>query len=568
MLVVQNFLVIVAEISLLALVFGMLNLLAGEILKQLTKVASSKKIKITIQNIKKNTKTALTIGGGLLGIVILGLNGWLIYQGENLLQYTTSFINNIPQEFWVNLGMGAGRSFFLLFLLAVTQPYIQRLIDILCSRTKEFEHITANDESIESFFDFLSLNLINILWLLSLTLCTQFIQLPEVITQYMYIAVRIYIIITVGILLVKANIVIIDTLDALSQKYSNPNRLLNLYNSLSHLTPLSKRCLEYVIYLSMASLVFQQLEFIAYLAVIGPKIIQIVGIFYTSRVIEELGKLLARKFLLDNDEELDEISRKRRETLLPLFDSTLKYLVFVGAIIAILNVLGIDSTPVLAGAGILGLGVSMGAQSIVEDVVAGLFNLFEGYYLVGDFVEIDDIKGYVTAIELKTTRISFEDKDYIIRNGEISNIVNYSRYSEAEVKVSVAFNTNIDHVSQVIEAVGQRLKQENEDVIEATEVDGVDNFNKYQLVIQTTTKVKPGKNEDVELCLRKMLMEAFKEEGIKLPERISRKRMNSIEEEDLEEPEEEEEDDDEEGDDDTEGEDENNEDDEQHKLAS
>ncbi|MGK7921426.1 MAG: mechanosensitive ion channel family protein [Trichodesmium sp.] len=562
MLGVQNFLVIVAEIGLLVLVFGMLNLLAGQVLQQLTKVASSKKVKITIQNIKKNTGTALTVGGALLGILILGLNSWLIYQGENLLEYTKSFINNIPQEFWVNLGMGGGRSFFLLFLLAVTQPYIQRLIDNLGDRTKEFEYITSNDDSIEDLFDFLSLNLINILWLLSLTLCAQFIQLPEVITEYMYIALRIYIIITVGILLVKANIVIIDTLEALAEKYSSPSRLLRLYNRLSHLLPLSKRCLEYVIYLSMASLVFQQLEFIAYLAVIGPKIIQIVGIFYTSRVIEELGKLFARKFLLSEDKELDEMERKRRETLLPLFDSTLKYLVYFGAMIAILNVVGIDPTPILAGAGILGLGVSMGAQSIVEDVVAGLFNLFEGYYLVGDFVEIDDIKGYVTAIELKTTRISFEDKDYIIRNGEIGNIINYSRYTEADVKVSVASSTNIDHVYRVIERVGQRLKQENEDVMEPTEVDGVDKFNRYQLVIQTTTKVKPGKNEDVELCLRQMLMAAFNEEGIKLPERISRKGMDSEEEEDMEELEEEEDDDEEEEDDD-EGDDEDNEDDDE-----
>ncbi|MGD1715267.1 mechanosensitive ion channel family protein [Dapis sp. BLCC M172] len=545
MLAVENFLVIVAEIGLLLFIFLAVNWLVRQILKQLTKAVSSKKIKITIQNIQRNTQTALTIGAGLLGILILGLNIWLINKGENLLQHTKSFIDNIPEEFWVNLGMGAGRSLFLLFLLAATQPYIQRLIDNLCDRTKRFEYITSNDESIEDFFDFLSLNLINILWLLSLTLCTQFIQLPEVITQYMYIAVRIYVIITVGILLVKANIVIIDTLEALAQKYSSPSRLLRLYNRLSHLLPLSKRCLEYVIYLSMASLVFQQLEFIAYLAVIGPKIIQIVGIFYTSRVIEEVGKLFARKFLLSQDEELDEIDRKRRETLLPLFDSTLKYLVYIGAIIAILNVLGIDSTPILASAGILGLGVSMGAQSIVEDVVAGLFNLFEGYYLVGDFVEIDDIKGYVTAIELKTTRIRFEDKDYIIRNGEIGSIVNYSRYSEAVVTVNVPYDANLERVYKVIEAVGKKLNQENEDVLEATEVDGVEKFDRYQLIIQTTTQVKPGTNEDVELYLRRMIIEAFEKEGIKMPHRGSRKGKKSLEDEELEGKEEEEEEDEE-----------------------
>ncbi|NES67837.1 MAG: mechanosensitive ion channel [Okeania sp. SIO2D1] len=563
MLAVQNFLLIVAEIGLLLVIFGVINWLAGEILKQLTKAVSSKKIRITIQNIEKNIQTVLTLSAGLLGILILGFNSWLIYQGENLLEYTKSFINSIPKEFWENLGMGVGRSLFLLLLVAITQPYIQRLIDNLSDRTKKFQYITANDESIESFFNFLSLNLINIIWLLSLTLCTQFIQLPEVIPQYMYIALRIYIIIAVGILLVKANIIIIDTLDALSEKYSSPNKLLRLYDSLRHLIPLSKRCLEYVIYLSMASLVFQQLEFIAYLATIGPKVIQIVGIFYTSRVIEEIGKLLARKFLLGDDKELDEIDRKRRETLLPLFESTLKYLTYVGAIIAILNVLNIDSTPVLASAGILGLGISMGAQSIVEDLVAGLFNLFEGYYLVGDFVEIDDIKGYVTAIELKTTRIRFEDKDYIIRNGEIGSIVNYSRYSEAVVTVNVAYNANLEQVYKVIEAVGEKLKQNNEDVLEATEVNGVEKFDRYQLVIQTTTQVKPGTNEDIEMYLRKMIVDAFEEAGIEIPHRGDRKSKKSLEDQDLEDKEEEEEEDEEDEEDEEEKEDQEDEEDEE-----
>ncbi len=555
MLAGQIFLVIVAEIVLLLLIFSMINWLVGEILKQLTKVASSKKIKITIQNIQQQIRTILMLSSGLLCILIVGLNGWLVYQGENLLQYTKSWIGSIPREFWVNLSMGAGRSLFLLFLVAATKPYISRLIDNLCERTKRFEQITANDESIESFFEFLNLSLINIIWLLSLILCAQFIQLPELITQYMYIAVRIYVIIAVGILLVKANITIIDTLDSLSQKYSSPNNLLRLYNNLSHLIPLSKRCLEYVIYVSMASIVFQQLEFIAYLALIGPKIIQIIGIFYTSRVIEEIGKLLARKFLLSEDEDLDEIQRKKQETLLPLFNSTLKYLVYVGAMIAILNTLNIDATPVIAGAGILGLSVSMGAQSIVEDVVAGLFNLFEGYYLVGDFVEIDDVKGYVTAIELKTTRINFEDKDYIIRNGEIGNIINYSKYTEAEVTVGVAYDANLSHVYEVIEAVGQKLKESNEDVIEPTEVDGVQRFDRYQLLIQTTTKVKPGKNEDIELCLRTMIVDTFEKEGIKIPRYIAPGSMDDLdEEEELEAEEIEDEEEDEEDEEEDEGE--------------
>ena len=85
MLAVQNFLVIVVEIGLLVLIFSMINWLVGKILKQLTKAVSSKKMKITIQNIQGHTRTILTLSGGFICLLIVGINSRLVYKGENLL---------------------------------------------------------------------------------------------------------------------------------------------------------------------------------------------------------------------------------------------------------------------------------------------------------------------------------------------------------------------------------------------------------------------------------------------------------------------------------------------------
>ena len=123
-----------------------------------------------------------------------------------------------------------------------------------------------------------------------------------------------------------------------------------------------------------------------------------------GQVSVELGRLEILHRLLPQ-EGIDETSRRRRATMAPLVRSTFTYAVAFATVVLILATLGFNPVPFLAGAGILGLVVGFGAQSLINDVVSGFFILFENTYLVGDVVEAAGAKGVVEAIEFRTTKI-------------------------------------------------------------------------------------------------------------------------------------------------------------------
>ena len=107
---------------------------------------------------------------------------------------------------------------------------------------------------------------------------------------------------------------------------------------------------------------------------------------FISKVIFEVIYLLLEEFLF-KDQQLTETQRSRRLTMIPLFRSLLQYLIYFAVAVSILYILDINPTPILAGAGIIGLAVGLGAQTLINDIVSGFFILFENYYLVGEYIQ-------------------------------------------------------------------------------------------------------------------------------------------------------------------------------------
>ncbi len=515
----NNFIVTGTEIGFIICIFVAMRFFVSRIYKQLLKVSSIKAKEQNVQVIYQNLQILITISSLLLCLVVAGFNGWLIYQGKDLIEYKQSLIQNISPDYWIEIGTGAIKSLSLLILTSWIIPYIDKFINWLKERADNFETLTANAKTIENLFEFFKENLNKIIWLLSITISAQFLQLPTVIIQYLYIGLRIYMIIIAGLLFVKAGTAVIDTIDALSNKYSEQKNILilGIYDNLSHLIPLAKRCIEYAIYIVTATLVIQQLDFIAKLAIYGPLFIQIIGIIFITRVVEELAKLLLERLLLDNNDSSN-LSQQRRQTFLPLFQSFIKYFIYFGAGIAILYIVNIDPTPILAGVGILGLTVGMGAKSLIEDLVAGFFILFENYYLVGDFVEINGVYGFVTGIELRTTRINYEDKHHIIHNRDVKDVVNHSHHSNSVVTLKIPYQSDINQIYEIIDRVGKKLQEKYpEEIMKGTVVDGIEEFYDYQMLIHITTEVKPGRHIDMKRILGTMIKQAFQEEGIEIP---------------------------------------------------
>ncbi len=513
-----NILTILAEISLVFVFFFLVDWCFRKLYRQVFKIPLLQKTQTSGSAIRRNVRGFLFLVSLFLSLGIISINGFLIYRGENVRDYSLKLLRQIPQKFWTALGLGIIKSIGIIIATVIVLRLFNLLLDRLSEIAQNFDGMTANDESVAEFFKSIKNNFSSISWIGIAILCAQFLILPAIVTNYLYILLRIYIIIAIGLLIFKVVAVIIDSLDALSVKYSSPENLLRFYDQLRHLIPVLKRCLEYIIYVSMATLIVQQVAFIANLADWGPVGIQLITIFFLSRILISVIYIIVEELLLKS-QNLTETQVQRRQTISPLIKSISKYFVYFGAGIATLNTIGIDPAPILAGAGIIGLAVGLGAQNLINDIVSGFFILFENYYLVGDYIETDEASGYVEAIELRTTQIRHTNGQvYIVRNGDISSVTNYSKkFVYAAVDIGVDYDTNLDRAYEIIEATGHQLQAENDDILEPTQVEGIEEFGDIRLSIHTKTKVKPGRHLGVQRALRKLLKQAFDREGIYIP---------------------------------------------------
>ncbi|HMQ22625.1 MAG TPA: mechanosensitive ion channel family protein, partial [Planctomycetota bacterium] len=355
-------------------------------------------------------------------------------------------------------------------------------------------------------------------WLAVLGIGAGWLGLSTDVSATIFLALRVYLILAIGVLVWRSIDAMIESLDALSRKYSEPDNALRHYDKVRHLVPLLRRCIEYVLIVFVVTLALEEVDWVAEYAVWGPRIIRIIGIVFASRVLVEVLNLAVDEVLVKRS-KLPPEQRQRRATIVPLIESSLKYIVYVNAAFLVLGQLGIDPTPFLAGAGIVGLAIGLGAQGLVNDMVSGFFILFEDYYLVGDYIAALAAEGTVERIDLRTTRIrDTSGRLHILRNGQIESVVNYSKvYTFAVVDVGAAYETDLDRAYAALERCGERLGLGDGNVLEATRVMGLQAFGESELTLRTVTRVKPGSHLQVERALRKIIKEVFDEEGIEIP---------------------------------------------------
>jgi small conductance mechanosensitive channel len=517
-LLIKNVLVIAAEVAAIVVVFILLNWLARRIITSVIAAPALQKFEPAAMLAQRNLRLILVLICLLIVAGVVGANGYLMWNGEALAEYTLNLVRNIPRGFWIDLGVAAGKVAGILIITAVLLKYVRRALDLGCARAKAYEGLRANDESIQQFFTTLTKIVVRGSWLFVLAVSTRLLQFPSAVPDTLVIALKIYLIIATGILIWRALDALVDSAEALSKKYASGWDLLRVYERLKPLVPLLRRSIEYVIYVTVATLVVLQVEIIAPLAEWGPRLIRIIGAVFIGRVVIELVNFLLEETLLTRA-KLTAQQKQRRETMIPLFRSILAYAIYFVVAIVVLKEVGIDPTPVLAGAGIIGLAVGLGAQNLINDVVSGFFILFEEHFLVGDFVKSGEAEGVVESIDLRTTRIrDGAGRHHILRNGQIAELVNYSKeYTNAVVHVGVAYESDLNHVYSVLRDLGQKLFESRDDVLKPSEVKGVEEFGESELLIRIATRVAPGRHLDVERALRKLIKEAFDAHGIEIP---------------------------------------------------
>jgi len=210
---------------------------------------------------------------------------------------------------------------------------------------------------------------------------------------------------------------------------------------------------------------------------------------------------------------------QRARTLGPLMKSITRYLVAFVALTVILREIGIDIQAILVSAGVLGLAISLGAQSLIKDVITGFFLIFEGLVAVGDTIEVGPHLGTVEAVGLRVTKLrTLNGAERVIPNGELTQFTNYNRgWARAVVDVGVGYDADVQRALGVLEAVGRKWAEETGGALEPPQAQGIIRFGESEVGLRLMVKVEALRRVDAENELRRRIKEAFQRERIPIP---------------------------------------------------
>lgn len=241
--------------------------------------------------------------------------------------------------------------------------------------------------------------------------------------------------------------------------------------------------------------------------------------FALHRIVPRLIKLPVRRQMKGGEEEEIE---QRIHTLANVFTTAGRTLIILITALTLLPLAGISIGPLLAGAGIAGIAIGFGSQSLVKDIISGLFILFDDQYSRGDVVTVGGVTGLVEDVGLRRTVL--RDLDGIVHyvpNGQIGVASNFTQeFSRINMNIVVSYSEDIDRVMGVIDRVGEQLAADAAwapFIIAAPKSLRVDAFSESGVEIKIVGETKPIKQWDVMGEFRKRLKKAFDEEGIEIP---------------------------------------------------
>ena len=252
------------------------------------------------------------------------------------------------------------------------------------------------------------------------------------------------------------------------------------------------------------------------------KFFEIIVIFITSILIVKIGKYLIRKFFENQKKFKYKLDDKRLDTMSSLISSVFKYVIYIGAILMSLSdVLNLKS--VLAAAGVGGIAIGLGAQSLIKDTLSGFFILLEDQFAVGDLISVDTMTGTVERMELRVTRLkNFTGDVYIIPNGEIKKVTNHTRDNKMViVDIPVAYSSNIGKVNEIAQKVCEEVKTEFSIFTEEPTILGITTLGEHSMNLRITARTFPNEQWAVERRIRMKIRESFEANEIDFFSRIT-----------------------------------------------
>ena len=247
-----------------------------------------------------------------------------------------------------------------------------------------------------------------------------------------------------------------------------------------------------------------------------------VGLLLLSRAVV---RRMQRK-LEGMDSVTQEYDLRRSYTLTQALTYALRVVVWTVTLLLLLGELGISLGPLIAGAGIIGVALGFGAQSLVRDFLSGFFILLENQFGVGDVIDISapggPVSGKVEDLSLRTTSLrAFDGTLHVVPNGNIQFLGNKSKgWSRAIVDVTVAYGEDLDHIRDILDELFDELREDKETaplLFSGPTVLGPEQMGDSKVTMRIVADTRPGKKPDLERELRKRILGRFAERGVKVP---------------------------------------------------
>ncbi len=213
---------------------------------------------------------------------------------------------------------------------------------------------------------------------------------------------------------------------------------------------------------------------------------------------------------------------KRADTLTHVLRDVARGFILIVGSMMLLSEIGIDLKPLLAAAGLGGLAVGFGAQSLVKDVISGFFILLENSVRVGDVVEVAGVSGVVEEVKLRTLTLrDLSGNVHVVPNGIVDKVKNMTKlYSYYLFDVGVAYKENVDDVMAVLQAIAAELQADpryGDDILEPLDMLGVDQFADSAVIIKCRFKTKPMQQWRIGREMNRRIKNTFDARGIEIP---------------------------------------------------
>lgn len=449
----------------------------------------------------------------------MGLLGYALWRGTDLQPWFDRALLELTPDLLRALGRGVGLAVLMVIGFYALQRSGRRLVARVERTLVERPLPEAQRVHVEKLLPLLPSVVNLVLAYTVVRLALSAMELPEALEWLISTTLYLLVLVTGARALVFLLYFLSERMVTSWEEKSRGTPLEEYYVALRRLLPVGQKSLEAITYISVATLIVHEFQALEPFAPYGPILIRVVSMFFAASVLVELSRVMVIRLLASFTSSAEDVQR-RRQTFVSLLQSILKYVIYFCVCMMVLSDLGVDPTPILAGAGIVGLTVGLGSQAIVQDLLNGIFLLFEDQILNGDYIRIGETEGVVEEITPRVTRIRDRfGRLHIMRNGEIKNVINYSRgWTLAVVEMSVAYESDLRQALRVINEASSRLPELLPGkAIETPKVMGIETIDDSCLRVRIETKVAPGCHYEVKRMLHLLLVESFNANNLEIP---------------------------------------------------